>query len=293
MASAGVNGCDGCYAACDLTASTEAGYLGWSPNPRAMPFSQSRPRVLALTPALTLALAALAALAPAAAAQDAAPPVVPAVVTKITADIGYVAVTGNTQVSTFNIGEKLTQGRRRLTLEQSLALVYSKQADSVISNYLRANLRGDFTIDKLLALFTGVTFDRNTFAGIERRFEEQLGLSALLLRTTSDTVRVEGGGTFTQQIGTDGLQENFPSARGALRWRHGFTAAAYFMQTIEYLPNLKQTEDWRVNTESGIVAPLSARIGLKIAYVIRYDNLPQAGFSEVDRLFTSGLQITF
>ena len=91
----------------------------------------------------------------------------------------------------------------------------------------------------------------------------------------------------------DGLQENFPSARGALRWRHGFTPAAYFTQTVEYIPNLKQTEDWRVNTESGIVAPLSARVGLKVAYVIRYDNLPQAGFSEVDRLFTSGLQITF
>lgn len=257
-----------------------------------MPRSHSRPRHVALA----LALAAIApAIAPAAAAaQDAAPTLaVPAVVTKITADIGYVAVTGNTRVSTFNVGEKLTQGRGRLALEQSVALVFSKQADSVISNYLRANVRGDFKIDKLLALFTGVTFDRNTFAGIERRFEEQLGLSAQLLRTTSDTVRIEGGGTFTQQIGTDGLQENFPSARGALRWRHGFTAAAYFTQTVEYIPNLKQTEDWRANTESGIVAPLSARIGLKIAYVIRYDNLPQAGFSEVDRLFTSGLQITF
>lgn len=248
--------------------------------------SHSRRRLLALA-------LALASIAPAAVAQDAAPAAAPAVVTKITADIGYVSVTGNTQVSTFNVGEKLTQGRGRLALEQSVALVFSKQADSVISNYLRANVRGDYKIDKLLAVFTGVTFDRNTFAGIERRFEEQLGLSAQLLRTASDTVRIEGGGTFTQQIGTDGIQENFPSARGALRWRHGFTEAAYFTQTLEYIPNLKQTEDWRVNTESGIVAPLSARIGLKVAYVIRYDNLPQPGFSETDRLFTSGLQITF
>jgi putative salt-induced outer membrane protein len=246
-----------------------------------MPRSHSRLRIAALA-------LALAAIAPDGGAQEA-----PAVVTKITADIGYVAVTGNTRVTTFNIGEKLTQGRGRLALEQSIALVFSKQADSVISNYLRANLRGDYKIDRLLALFTGVTFDRNTFAGIERRFEEQLGITARLVGTTRDTVRVEGGGTFTQQVGTDGIQQNFPSARGAFQWRHAFTEAAYFAQNIEYIPNLKQTEDWRVNTESGIVAPLSARIGLKIAYVIRYDNLPQAGFSEIDRLFTSGLQITF
>lgn len=243
--------------------------------------SHSCPRLAALA-------LALAAIAPSADAQGA-----PAVVTKITADIGYVSVSGNTRVTTFNIGEKLTQGRGRLALEQSIALIFSKQADSVISNYLRANLRGDFKLDRLFAVFTGVTFDRNTFAGIERRFEEQLGVTARVLGTARDTVRVEGGGTFTQQLGTDGLQENFPSARGALQWRHAFTAAAYFTQNLEYIPNLKQTEDWRVNTESGLIAPLSARIGLKIAYVIRYDNLPQTGFSEIDRLFTSGLQITF
>jgi putative salt-induced outer membrane protein len=233
-------------------------------------------------------LCALLVLAPALAAQAADP-----VVTKITADIGYVAVSGNTEVSTFNIGEKLTQARGRLSLEQSVALVYSRQADSVITNYLRANVRGDFKIDKLLAVFTGVTFDRNRFAGIERRFEEQLGITARILGTSSDTVRVEGGGTFTQQIGTDGIQQNFPSARGALSWRHAFTAAAYFQQNVEYIPNLKETVDWRVNTESGIVAPLSQRISLKVAYVIRYDNLPQPGFLDTDRLFTSGLQITF
>jgi putative salt-induced outer membrane protein len=231
---------------------------------------------------------ALLVLAPALTAQEADP-----VVTKITADIGYVSVSGNTEVSTFNIGEKLTQARGRLSLEQSVALVYSRQADSVITNYLRANFRGDFKIDKLLAVFTGVTFDRNRFAGIERRFEEQLGITARVLGTPSDTVRIEGGGTFTQQIGTDGIQQNFPSARGALSWRHAFTDAAYFQQNVEYIPNMKETVDWRVNTESGIVAPLSQRISLKVAYVIRYDNLPQPGFLDTDRLFTSGLQITF
>ncbi len=246
-----------------------------------MPRPHSHARILALA-------LALAALAPVLGAQQA-----PTVVTKITADIGYVAVTGNTQVTTFNIGEKLTQSRGRLSLEQGVGLVYSTQADSVISNYLRTHVRGDFKIDRLLAVFSGVAFDRNTFAGIERRFEEQVGISARLIGSARDTMRVEGGGSFTQQIGTDGIQQNFPSARGALSWRHVFTPAAYFTQNFEYIPNLKETEDWRMNSESGIVAPLSAKIGLKISYVIRYDNLPQPGFSEVDRLFTSGLQITF
>ena len=139
------------------------------------------------------ALVALCASAVVVQAQDAAP----AVVTKITADLGYVQTSGNTQVTTMNLGEKFTQ------------------------------------------------------------------------------------------------QRNFPSTRAAGVWRHAFTQAAYFQQNVEFVPNLKETEDWRVNSESSVVAPLSARIGLKLAYVVRFDNLPEPGFTDTDKLFTTGIQITF
>ena len=245
-------------------------------------------RAIGAAPVLALALA-LAAPAPALSAQDAPAPVV----TKITADLGYVAVSGNTQLTTLSIGEKLTQSRGRILLEQGVAFVYSQQADSVTTNFLRLYGRGDYKIDQVFAAFAGLAYDRNRFAGIEHRYEEALGLTAKVLRTATDTVHLEGGGQFTQQLGTDGIQQNFPSARGAASWRHRFSASAYFTQAVEYLPNLKETADWRVNAESGVVAPISAKINLKLSYVIRYDNLPQPGFSEIDRLFTTGLQITF
>jgi putative salt-induced outer membrane protein len=242
------------------------------------------------TRAHVVALAlALVATAPALVAQDAPAPVV----TKITADLGYVAVSGNTQLTTLSIGEKLTQSRGRLTLEQGVAFVYSQQADSVTTNFLRLHGRGDYKIDKVFAGYLGLAYDRNRFAGIEHRYEEALGLTARLIGTSSDSVHIEGGAQLTQQLGTDGIQQNFPSARGAASWRHVFSASAYFLQAVEFLPNLKETEDWRLNSESGIVAPISAKINLKLSYVIRYDNLPQPGFSEIDRLFTTGLQITF
>lgn len=222
-----------------------------------------------------------------------APAATPAVITKVTADFGFVQTSGNTQVTTMNVGEKFTQQRGRFTLQQAFALVYGQQRDTVNTNNLRANVRGDYKIDNIFSLFVGAGFDRNTFAGIERRFEEQLGVAARLLAAVSDTIRVEGGGSVTQQIGTDGRQQNFPSARGAASWRHVFTPAAYFQQNVEFLPNMKETEDWRVNTESSIIAPLSAKIGLKLSYVVRFDNLPEPTFSKTDKLFTTGIQVTF
>lgn len=222
-------------------------------------------------------------------AQSAAP----AVVTKATADLGFVQTSGNTQVTTLNLGEKLTQQRGRLTLQQGFAIVYGKQRDSVITNYLGASARGDYKIDKVLAAFAGVGFDRNRFAGIERRLEQQLGMQARLFAGTMDTLRVEGGGSLTQQLGTNGTRSDFPAARAAAAWRHGFSPKAYFNQTAEFIPNLKDNQDWRMNSESSVVAPISANIGLKLSYVVRFDNLPQAGFASLDKLFTTGIQITF
>ena len=250
------------------------------------PFAMSR-----LTPFARRAVCAplLLVLAVAAEAQNAAP----AVVTKATADLGFVQTSGNTQVTTLNFGEKLTQQRSRLTLQQGFAIVYGKQRDSVITSYIGANLRGDFKLDKLFAVFAGVGFDRNTFAGIKRRLEQQVGLQARVFAGAADTLRVEGGGSLTQQLGTDGIRQDFPAARAAAAWRHGFTPAAYFQQNVEFIPNLKTTEDWRFNSESSVVAPVSSNIGLKLSYVIRFDNLPQPGFSETDKIFTTGIQITF
>ena len=42
-----------------------------------------------------------------------------------------------------------------------------------------------------------------------------------------------------------------------------------------------------------MVAPLSRHLGLKIGYVVRFDNLPEPDVKKTDRFFTSGLQVTF
>ncbi|HET8771841.1 MAG TPA: DUF481 domain-containing protein [Gemmatimonadaceae bacterium] len=231
----------------------------------------------------------LGTLVPAAAAQDVLEPAI----TKATIDFGFVQTSGNTAVTTLNVGERFSRERGRFTLSQAFAMVYGKQGDTVSTNNLRTTLRGDYKIDRVLAVFLGGGFDRNRFAGIERRFEEQFGLQARVLAMSKDTINLEGGGSVTQQISTDGEQRNFPSARGAISWRHSFTATSYFDQQVEWVPNLSETKDWRVNLESSIVAPLSARIGVKLSWVLRYDNLPQPGFSDTDRFFTTGVQITY
>ncbi|MND03960.1 hypothetical protein D3C83_240200 [compost metagenome] len=56
---------------------------------------------------------------------------------------------------------------------------------------------------------------------------------------------------------------------------------------------MRDGDDYRLNSESSLVAPISARIGLKLSQVARFDNRPEPGFKNTDLLFTTGIQITF
>ena len=65
-----------------------------------------------------------------------------------------------------------------------------------------------------------------------------------------------------------------PAARVGADYKHLFSEIAYFQQTVEYLPNLSDTEVYFVNTESSLVAPLTTSLGIKVGYVVRFNSAP-------------------
>lgn len=81
--------------------------------------------------------------------------------------------------------------------------------------------------------------------------------------------------------------------RSTLSFKQTFASKSFVQQRVEFLPNLNDSNDYRINSESSLVAPLSGSIALKASYVVRFDNQPEPTFEKTDRLLTTGLQITF
>ena len=214
-------------------------------------------------------------------------------VRKLTADFGYVNVSGNTSVTSLSIGDKFTWARARWSFEQTFGIVRGEQDGIENTNNLRAGLRVDYSLGGLFSAFAASAYDRNTFAGIKRRFEEQAGLTWRAVGSPIDTLRFDAGFSVTQQRSTTDEESDFPSGRAAGLYKHAFSDRAYFEQRVEYLPNFKTPNDWRVNAESALVAPISTHIGLKVGYAIRYDNQPEPTFSTTDRLFVTSIQVTY
>jgi len=212
---------------------------------------------------------------------------------EFTADVGFVSATGNSDVTTFNLGERLILRSPTWEHRQQFGSIYGSRDGEESANLLFANWRSDRALNEWLSVFGFAGYDRNPFAGIARRFEEAAGLAAKLVRTERDQWGVELGFALTQQRSVDDISNSFPSLRSGTLFKHFFTETAYFSQGVEYLPSLEVSQDYRINSETAIVAPISTHIAMKLGYSVRFDNLPELGKRKSDRILTSGLQFNW
>lgn len=211
---------------------------------------------------------------------------------QLTADLGVVNTAGNTDLTTVNVGEEVRWRRGRLTLAQTFAVVYGRSGGETTSSLWRGGVRGDYALSRAVAWYASLAYDRDRFAGISRRLEEGSGIAVKLVRRGRDRLETEIGLSLVQQRSTLGTSDDFVSGRGAIAYAHQFAEATYLRQTLETMANLEQASDYRVTSESALVAALSGRLALKISYVVRFDHRPEPGFRTTDRLLTSGLQFT-
>lgn len=237
----------------------------------------------------------LAVAAPSALTQAAAPaPAPPADWTLAgSVDAAYVSATGNSEVTTVSIGDKLAASRGNWTLRQMVAYVYGKTDGTESANQLRAGLRAEYRITNRFSGFTAVNYERNPYAGFSRRVDELFGAQWRALATSGDSVTLDAGAVYTQQANTDGTSSASPSARAAMGYKHLFGGKSHFSQNVEYVPNLTESGEYRMNAESALVAPLSGRISLRLGYLVQYNSRPPTTFGTTDRIFTSGLQVAF
>ena len=208
--------------------------------------------------------------------------------------IGLVQSSGNSNLLTLNVGEELAWLSGAVALRQTFSTVYGRSEGETNASSWRSSVRGDYRFSPALAVFARAGFDRDRFAGLSRRFEEGVGLALVALDRARDQLQFELGTDLVQQRTTVGVSDGFVSGRSAARYRRilGANGTAYLQQSVDFLPNLETLEDFRLNSESVLVAPLSKRFALKVSYSVRLDNQPEPGFASTDRMLTSALQIT-
>ena len=212
---------------------------------------------------------------------------------QLTLDLGFVNTSGNSDVTTFNLGQKLSVTRGTWVFAQTAKVLYGETDGSATAESYDAGLRADYVVKERVSAFGLLTYNRNPFAGAASRFSEGVGVSLRALRAARDSMSVEGSVSANQERSTADVERTFGALRGALAYKHLFGTKAFFTQGLEVVLNMQDSEDLRVNSETAFTAPLSRQVALKASYVVRFDNQPEPGFNDTDRIFTTGVQIVF
>ena len=212
---------------------------------------------------------------------------------KVTAGIAYLNASGNTDVTSLAVDEKLEWTRPRYLWSQFVNAINGSTDGKESANLLAAGLRGDWKPHGRLSVYALTNYDRNRFANIARRFEEGAGLGYRMIDRPMHRLSTELGSQFVQQRSLDDVSDSFLAGRAAEVYRYTFRTNSYIEERLEYLPNFENSTDYRMNGEASLVAPLSRHLALKLGYVVRFDNLPEPGVEKTDRFLTSGLQIAF
>ena len=217
-----------------------------------------------------------------------------------TGDLGFVNTAGNTSVTTLSLGDKLVWRPGKASFTQVFALIYGRSEGEENAGSLVFRGRLDYPLGDRISAYGFAGYERNKFAGIARRFDEGVGLALKVWRHPKNQLDVEAGLGLVQDsrylTGTSGATDkrSFVAGRAATVFKHLFTAAAYLQQSLEFLPNFEESDDYRINSESALVAPISAHFGLKAAYLVKFINAPLSpDLKKTDRMFTTGVQVTY
>lgn len=211
-----------------------------------------------------------------------------------TGDAGLVSTSGNTTLTTVNVGDKIELRSGAWKVAQTFNVVYGRNDSVTTSSLWEASLRGERALGARVGLFVLGAWDRNTFAGVRGRTSPQLGLSMQLLATDRDKLALEVGGGYTMLRAVDAEDDrDFASGRAALRYDRRFGEKTTLAQAVEYLPDFEIGNARRVNYRIALTAPIASGLSLKTGYDIRYDGRPAAGFKRTDRILTTGIQVTF
>jgi putative salt-induced outer membrane protein YdiY len=224
---------------------------------------------------------------------------------EIAGDFSLAASQGNQQVTTIALGQRYSYAFAHWKFSQSAAALRGTANGVRNAELYQLALRSDVDITKKLTAYLSASGLRNTPAGLNSQVQEGLGLGFQFVETDGDKLQFSLGLGALQRsfVGDAASQSDFVgNASGA--YRHAFSKTAYLEQTATFTPNFTISDAWLLTAKSAVVAPLSARFGIKVGYLVNVNNAPPlrppvngvaqtVRFKKFDGLLTTGVQFTY
>lgn len=253
------------------------------------------PRPITLSLVCALAILVLSA-APAAAQEPPADAEAAEPNWELKLGLSYVATSGNSDTSSGGFDLGYTKEWEVWSLEAGANALRAEEEGETTAERYGAFVNGGRALTERLSLTAGLELLEDRFTGVDLRTVASLGLKQQWVDNDTWTFATTAALTWTQEELVDDPAnpdaDTSDDSFGALlklagSWQMSENAAA--TSKLTYYPNFDDSDDYRFDGEVGVQAALTSAWALKVAYQVRYDNLPVPGFDTTDTTTTASL----
>jgi putative salt-induced outer membrane protein len=197
-------------------------------------------------------------------------------------ELSVLSSNGNTKSSSSSGKNTFNYKWTRTSLELIGGGLGSSSNQQTTAERYFASQKVAYSLDERNYTFEKGGWEKDRFAGIKDREEENVGLGRAVMARPKDLITAELGVGYTAEARENQKQNNFTSGRAYSKYVHTISDTAKFTQDAEYLHDFDNPDDFRVNTETALIAALSIHFSLKVSYVWKYVGAPPVGFGRSD-----------
>jgi hypothetical protein len=144
-------------------------------------------------------------------------------------------------------------------------------------------------------LYAGLKLDgvHDDIADLDYRFTVSPLAGYYFVKRTNTFLSGELGPSFVYEKQGGGDEHGYFAARVGQKFEYKFVNAAKIWETFEFLPQLDDFENYIINVEVGVSAPITKSLEVRLTLQDTYDNRPAAGRVPNDLKLIAGIGFKF
>ena len=211
------------------------------------------------------------------------------------AELSFVDTGGNTDVKSLSFKNLLKyKFTEKLNGAWKVGALYGESDGETNAESYFTELRLDYLFTDRLYSFALAGWEKDEFAGINSRYYLGPGAGYKFLLGPKHFLSGEAGLNYVNEEYTDDTDRNYLGGRVFAQYEYAFTEKNKFSQSLEFLYDFDDSENYNVNSETAIISALSDYLSLKASYQIKYDNKPvPSTLEETDTILAITLVANF
>ncbi len=156
-----------------------------------------------------------------------------------------------------------------------------------------ATLRGTRSLSEHWGIYALGSWERNTFAGFDRRAILEAGATFKALTGPGHTLAIDGGLSRTNERPVTLPAFSFTGGVLGFAYEWKMSPTSVLSEKTRYYADFDNTGNWRLTSEAALKAAISTLLAVKVAYDFGYRNQPSPGFLKTDTTTTLSLVASF